>query len=138
MDRIIETNISGKKANEILRSVIGQMSDGIWENSGYYTGYWPFVTISDSNCIKISESSWNDFWNCYNKFKYMKDKEILEFFAKKIKQIVQTELRYKNIPVRGEFKKGNDRRLHSLDYNEIIIINDAVEVYDALMGRAAE
>ena len=38
--REINTLFFSKKADEILRSVLGQLSDGLWENIRGYTKYW--------------------------------------------------------------------------------------------------
>lgn len=39
--RIVETGLSGAFGKEIIDSIIGQMSDGIWENTPYMEYYWP-------------------------------------------------------------------------------------------------
>ena len=38
--RIIHTGLCGKLADEILRSIEGQLSDGYWENSPMMEKYW--------------------------------------------------------------------------------------------------
>ena len=63
-ERIIKTNTNGKKANEILSAVIGQMSDGMFENSRYYEGYWMFCDIDDGNniCVDDREREFVEFY----------------------------------------------------------------------------
>lgn len=134
-ERIIKTNVTGNIANEILSSVIGQMSDGMFEGSRYYEGFWMFVEIDSLNNICVSSKYGVNRWGKYygNKFFNMSDNEVREFFARMIKRIVQQELRDKNIPVRGEFKKGNKRLLEYMNYREDVTIDDCVTVYDALI-----
>ena len=134
-ERIIKTNVTGNVANEILNSVIGQMSDGMFEGNGYYEGFWIFVEIDRFNNIRVNTNYGVSRWGKYykNKFFHMSDNEVREFFARMIKRIVQQELRDKNIPVRGEFKKGNKRLLEYMNYREDVTIDDCVTVYDALI-----
>lgn len=134
--RIIKTNLTGKKANEILSSVIGQMSDGMFENSTYYEGYWRFVDIDDSNniCVDTNRSKYSWYGRDYkNKFYHMSDIEIKRFFAKLIKRIAQEELRDNGIPVRGQFKEGNNFLTKYLSYYEHATIGDCVTVYNTLV-----
>ena len=117
--RIIKTNANGNAANEILNGVIGQMSDGMFENSTYYEGYWRFVDIDQNNNICINKKHYHISYGgheTYNRFIYMTDTEIKEFFAKLIKRIIQQELRDSDIPVRGMFKKGNMMLTKYLNY----------------------
>ena len=48
---VVKTGLSAsdKKAKEILNSVIGQMSDGIWENSPGYSRYWKNIDIGEED-----------------------------------------------------------------------------------------
>lgn len=137
MERIIKTNLDGEIANEILNGVIGQMSDGMFEESNYYNGFWMFVHIDESNNIHVSKFWGKTCWNKYyrNKFILMSDYEIKEFFAKMIKRIIHQELRNNNISVRGKFKKGNMMQTEYLNYDRNVTINDCATVYDALMRK---
>ena len=136
MDRIIATNLSGKKANEILSGVIGQMSDGMYENSRYYEGFWPFVDI-DKGKIIISSDPYHYMCRTYyyNKFREMTDDEVKEFFAKLIKKILQQEARDNDIPVRGFFKSGNNFKTQYLNYYEEITVDNCVKVYNTLVSH---
>ena len=138
--RVIETDIgTHEKANEILDGVIGQMSDGMFENSSYYEGYWRFVKIDNANNIIVDIAygtavrgfGWIRYYT--NKFYNMTDTEVKQFFAKMIKRIIQQELRDDGVSVRGQFKKGNMRETNYLNYYETITIDDCVKVYEALM-----
>ena len=67
--RKIKTNTFSKKANEMLRSVIGQMSDGIWENSNSMDKYWMFAYIDRApdgeNIIEIGNETGKMYCNRY-------------------------------------------------------------------------
>ena len=94
--KVVKTGLSKSKVvNDILNSVIGQMADGIWENSSYMAGYWNFVEISKDNNICLCDRPWD--WEgrntLNNKFYGMSDKDVKTFFAKKIKKIVSEELK---------------------------------------------
>lgn len=95
-EKVVKTGLSKSKVvNDILNSVIGQMSDGIWENSSYMAGYWNFVEINKDNNICLCDRPWD--WEgrntLNNKFYGMSDKDVKTFFAKKIKKIVSEELK---------------------------------------------
>lgn len=78
----ITTHIkSTDKRLNILSSVIGQMSDGIWENTRSMEKYWKSL----------------DFGTDASGYIYLEDShgvcaDVYEFFANKIKQIIKTEI----------------------------------------------
>ena len=138
--RKITTNTFSKKANEMLNSVIGQMSDGIWENSKSMDKYWRFASIErdpdGENIIEISAATGKPYCNryLYNGFSDMSDDQIREFFAKKIKQIAKIEL--KDNGKTTEWKRNNTEfKSCYLNYNEDISIADAYLCYEFLLGR---
>ena len=106
-NRKIKTDLEATNKNyEILDSVLGQMSDGIWENSPVVEGYWRFATIekSDDNKTVIAVSTihiifYSDIYGinyhdnkCLkNRFADMTDDKVKAYFANKIKQIVKIE-----------------------------------------------
>lgn len=142
MARIIHTSLYTKKADEILNSVIGQMSDGIWENSTSMDKYWKFACIrkaeDDEVLISVSEDSYD---HCFrgtptcNGFLHKSDFEILSFFADKIKYIAKLNLKedgYRNC----SWDRSNLAELEYLNYNETITVQDAYLVYETLKGRS--
>ena len=138
--RKIATNTFSKKANDMLNSVIGQMSDGIWENSKSMDKYWMFASIErdvdGENVIEISAATGKPYCNryVYNGFADMSDDQIREFFAKKIKQIAKIEL--KDNDKTTEWKRNNTEfKSCYLNYNEDISIADAYLCYEFLLGR---
>lgn len=92
--RIVTTNLPNeKKYREILASVIGQMSDGIWENSSKYNGYWNYAECnSDSVDIIVNTNWYSRNTKAKNPYVTMSDKEIKNFFANKVKQIALIEM----------------------------------------------
>ena len=69
--RIIKTNLDNTAINkDIMNSVIGQMSDGMWENSSRMRGYWVWADINDQVEIEIGNSRsiykyYNSYLNMY-------------------------------------------------------------------------
>ena len=132
--RIVNTGLSGEKNKEILDSVIGQMSDGIWENSPGMSGYWLPVTISNNGDILIdnkSEIRDGERW-IKNRYYDMSDDEVRRFFANKIKQISQEYLNDNNLnPYKG-WNAESDEICDYLDRNSGVTIGDAFLAYQAL------
>lgn len=122
---VIKTGLSDEKAQDILDSVIGQMSDGIWENSSRMNRYWKYADIIKEGseiAIKIS------YPNSYeNGFKGKSENEIKKFFAQKIKQIVKEE--------ELNWDRNNEERSCYLDRHSGVTVKDAYRVYDKLLGR---
>lgn len=93
MKRIIRTGLPNeRKYGEILASVIGQMSDGIWENTNRMNGYWIYADCN-SRCIDITVDKYSDYREkVRNPYSCMSDEQILNFFANKIKTIALIEM----------------------------------------------
>lgn len=123
--RVIHTGLENIKVNnEILRSVIGQMSDGLWENSPGMDKYWYPLDI-DGTDIVIDNSK-------YHTYDGMSDSEIKRFFANKIKRIAQEFLNDNNMNPFNGFRKDNETPCNYLNYEETITIGDAYKAYEKL------
>ena len=152
-NRKIKTNLEATNKNyEILRSVIGQMSDGIWENSPRAEGYWRFATIekSDDNKIVIAVStiyiiSYSDIYGKYyhdnkcliNRFADMTDDKVKAYFANKIKQIIKIEESnlkeyYNDTSKDLSWRKDNQQKCNYMGYKETITVADAYAAYKNL------
>ena len=83
-EHIVKTGLNGAKNLEILYSVIGQMSDGIWENTSGMKRYWAYCHI-DKDCNIIVDTSWGSGFRDYD------DQKVIKFFARKIKRICDIE-----------------------------------------------
>ena len=44
---LVNTGLTDAMSEDVLNSVIGQLSDGMWENSRVMEHYWPFVNIKN-------------------------------------------------------------------------------------------
>lgn len=111
------------KFQEILGSVIGQMSDGIWENTRSMEKYWKSLRYDvDSDGFIIIEDR---HYVCANP---------VDFFANKIKQIVKIEA--DDNPRYGiEWSRSCSATTTYLNYYENITIGDCYELYERLKGR---
>ena len=112
-----------KKRLEIIGSVIGQMSDGIWENTRSMEKYWKslgYVQGTDGN-IWLEDRD----HVCSN---------VMDFFANKIKQIIKIEAEDK--PNSGlEWNRSCKVTTVYLNYHEAITVGDCYELYELLKGR---
>ena len=134
-DLIIHTGLSDKKAEEILKSVIGQMSDGIWENSRGMERYWTNCDIGTEGTeltINIKQGYGSGFYG-------KSEEQIKNFFANKIKQIAETEiedgLNNSETGLSASWNRNDTTKSTYLSYKEDVTIQDAYRVYDKLLGR---
>ena len=137
----IHTGLYSKKANEILNSVLGQMSDGIYENFGKMSKYWLFARIETAEDGENVISIKNEMHTIYcgkcvlNGFYGLPRNDILDFFAKKIKKIIKQEMKDNNIGS-GAWKRDNTEfRTVYLSYKENISIANVYYVYEHLLNR---
>ena len=154
MNLVISTGLTDNTSKSVLQNVLGQLSDGMWENSRTMEHYWPFVDIGTNDkgevCIIVrlpgSESYQNYFHSndcCNNWFirwdKMNKDTvKIKQWFADKIRKIVNEEKR--NYPNRGiKFTSKCDVSLaYMYDHNEQgrdHLVSEAYRVYAALKQK---
>lgn len=123
---VIHTGLKHPLDLEVLDSVLGQMSDGIWEDSPSMEKYWghvDFEMIDGEVCIVVDDS-----WN--SGFRGKTDDEIRKYFAVKIKQVVKEEI---NDGANIEWTRNSKEHL---DYmHDSVTVGDCYRVYDALLGR---
>ena len=134
-ERKIPIGLNDEKTRDIINAVVGQLSDGIWENSPGMERYWRFMDGLDNNGNIIvydgyerapgsygSRSPWY-----YSAFTNKSDEEVKRYFAHKIKQIVKEE---------GlTWSRDNTEHSDYLDYDSGVTVRDAYKVYDRLLGR---
>ena len=133
--RIIKTGLFGKKNKDILDSVIGQWSDGIWENTPQMAKYWEFANVDMPNgevVLKIDTRNHNG--HHYNGFAGLDDAKVKEIFGRYVKAIVKTEL---DDGLEGNWKRDCTSECDYLtrDDNEPITVKDAYYAYEVLKGR---
>jgi hypothetical protein len=140
--REINTPFFSNKANEILRSVLGQLSDGLWENSRGYTKYWINFNVerraNGQVYFAVNKKCYEVFGGDYhaNPFEYMSDAQFLNWVAAKLKAVIVAELKDESIPSREGWKRNNTMFESTyLSYNEKITVADIYVVYDWLKGR---
>ena len=135
---IVNTGLSStdNKAKEILSSVIGQLSDGIWENSPGMRKYWENLDIDEyeGNLVILAHSGYDSPFYDWRKGTMVDDDKIRKYMATKIKQIVKIEAEdgsSENI----EWKRDCEAKLDYIGYDETITVRDCYRVYDKLLGR---
>lgn len=134
-ERIIKTGLS-KKYKDMLDAVIGQMSDGYWENTPMMRGYWKFVTTGTSgdevtlNVDEVSGTLDGDR-RIENRFYGMSDDAVKKFFADKIKFLIKEE-------GLGKWDRGNESETDYLSYGKPHYrVKDCYYAYEVLKGRNA-
>jgi hypothetical protein len=134
-ERVIETELTSNKDYEILNSVLGQLSDGMWENSPRMNKYWLNIStefIDGKVYIIVNHQSYISHCkqNIVNPFYNMDDFNIKFWFATKIKQIVKQE--EKDNKASSWWKRTNIRELAYLGYKEKITVADCKAVFKKL------
>lgn len=107
----------------IIDGVIGQLSDGKWENSGMRK-YWHYCHTQGTDLI-IDNDSWD------SGFRGRNEDWIKQWFAGKLKAAVQDEV--------GNNKHGwsraNMKISEYISYNHDMTVSHCYECYDYLLGR---
>lgn len=116
---------TGIKANDkflsILSGVIGQMSDGIWENTRSMEKYWKSLDYhTDAAGFIIIEDR---HWVC---------NDPVDFFANKIKQIVKIEIDDGN---RQMYWDRMCSATPSYIGRGVVTVGDCYQLYELLKGR---
>ena len=140
---VIATGLVDSVSKSVLQNVLGQLSDGIWENSSTMTHYWPFVKIEMRDgqvCFVINKgsNSYRGKHGCgYNYFvnpckMNMNENKIKTWFADKIKAIVNENKKdYPNKEIK--FNAKCDKSLDYMYYtNRDILVSEAYSVYKHL------
>jgi len=116
------TGLSGTVNEEILNSVLGQLSDGKWENTPSMDKYWKGVSIEEKN---------GPLYVIYPRFSgyaRLQPAEIGEFFANRIKTLVKEDV--------GKWDRKDETVLDYLGSDKVqVTVRDAYRAYDALKGR---
>lgn len=153
--RFLSTPFSDKKSADVLHSVMGQLSDGIWENSTGMESYWRDCNIVtddggktyfDINRFATSHLS-RDRWRpqgTRNKYIEMNNDKIRNFWADKVRTVVSTEAsdakKYKGIQYGSDYSWRPDNNtelayMHSYDEGDKrtpVTVGDAYKVWAAL------
>lgn len=135
-ERIIKTGL-GPRYKDMLDAVIGQMSDGYWENTPMMRGYWMFVTTGTSgNEVTLNVDAASGTAYRYgerridNRFYGMSDDAVKKFFADKIKFLIKEE-------GLGKWARDNEATTDYLSYRDPYRVKDCYYAYEVLKGRDA-
>lgn len=139
----IGTGLFSNIAKEICDSVLGQLSDGMWENSPSMDKYWKFAHVKRNSAGEVvivvsSKSGEREYYSkktIPNGFYGMTACQVKEFFAKKIKHIAKEELKDNSI-ADGWDRHNNLTTSVYLSHNEKITMAHVYYVYEHLLGRA--
>lgn len=129
--RRIDTGLTGPINHAILDSVMGQLSDGKWENTPAMAKYWRNAKIAEQDgkiVILINDHAWD------SGFRGKDDAWIKAWFAGKIKEIVYDEFQGQ----RWDRKNTSPTDYLSRNYGTnpaVVTVSDAYKAYEILKGR---
>ncbi len=130
---LVSTGLSDAKAEDVLNSVIGQMSDGIWENTSQMDRYWKNLEIVKKDGELYIQANTDSY---SSGFKGYTEDEIRKFVANKVKQIAKMYIEdYKGSAKDLAWDRNCTVKCDYLDYHSGATIQDAYRVYDKLLGR---
>lgn len=142
-------NLGNLTRAEVISSVLGQLSDGIWENSSAMDKYWKFADVDGTNLDISDESSDSEIQYGYNSrgryktiwngFHGKSEKEIKDWFANKAKQVVKIWAEdYGKDPKAVWDRNNTDEVTYMGQHNMDITVADVYECYDFLKGRSGK
>lgn len=122
---MININLGNQTRAKIISAVIGQLSDGMWENSPRMNKYWRFAQVKGVE-LQCNDEHWE------SGFRGKSEEDIKHWFALKLKAVVQDEV--------GNNKSGwsrdNMRISDYISYHNDITVSHCYECYDFLLGRS--
>lgn len=130
---------------EVISSVLGQLSDGIWESSNAMHKYWMFADVENTDLIidDEPENGGTDYRDnlVYNGFYGKNEKQIKDWFANKAKQVVKIWAEDEGKNPKLIWNRANDDDV--VDYMghhrvPTITVADVYECYDFLKGRSGK
>lgn len=141
MNRIIKTSLKGDIAEHICGAIIGQMSDGYWENTPNYEKYWRFINVKKLSNGRIAfvvdeiDGKYNyDNKFIKNGFFMMSDTDVISFIAKKIKFILSKELISNGMKLSDKFY--NEKTVWLSHGHSTITVKDVMDIITSLTASA--
>lgn len=145
--RIINTGLTDSASLNVLLSTLGQLSDGIWENSNVARHYWEFAEvemIDGEVCLVIKKNAYESYDNrcrpIENYFRtrmHLDPTAIKKYFANKVRAVVRENAKdYPNAGIKCSAKCDAELDyMSSYDNRDIPIkASDAYRVYKALIA----
>lgn len=124
--RTIPTGLTGPVNHAILDSIMGQLSDGKWENTPMMAKYWRNAEIAeqDGQLVIAIKDNWD------SGFRGKDEAWIKSWFAGKIKEIVYDEF---------QGQRWDRKNTSESDYlsrpGQKVTVSDAYKAYELLKGR---
>lgn len=123
---MITISLNNTTRAKLIDAVLGQLSDGYWEDSPAMNKYWKYANISGTDLI-INNDDWS------SGFKGKSEEWIKNWFAGKLKAVAQYEV--------GNNKAGWNRDNMQLSeylggWRGEVTISECYECYDFLKGRS--
>lgn len=124
--RVIDTGLTGPTNFAVLDSVMGQLSDGKWENSPMMRKFWKNASVKeqDGKVVIVIKDGWD------SGFRGKDDAWIKSWFAGKIKEVAYDEL---------DGRRWDRADTTPLDYlsrtDKPVTVRDAYQAYELLKGR---
>lgn len=140
---VINTGLTDDISLQVLMNTLGQLSDGIWENSRNAERYWPFAEakmIKGNVCLVINNNLYKDqhYANGFRLDLKMDPIRIKDYFAKKVQAVVRTNNKdcpNKGIKCTAKCEAPLDYMSHYTNPDVVIRACDAYKVYDALRNK---
>lgn len=142
--------LGNKVRAEVIDSVLGQLSDGIWENSSAMDKYWMFADVDGTDLVIddepfVDERGWGRYGSTrrriQNGFYGKSETEIKNWFANKAKQVVKiwAEDYYHKDP-KVVWNRNNTDNVTYMGGHDVldVTVADVYECYDFLKGRSSK
>ena len=124
----IPTGLYGKDDLNILNSLIGQLSDGMWENSSRMEKYWKYMDFKEGPDGEIFIRVPTDYrWT----FNLESSQDLRNWIAKHLKAVVKAFIK-DNPNIDAEWKRDC---LTPVDYLDDYPVQDIYRIYDKLLQR---
>ena len=130
---------------EVILSVLGQLSDGIWENSSAMNKYWQFADVEGTDLVIDDEpfvyerdysSRGYKTKSIRNGFSGMTEKQIRDWFANKAKQVVKIWAEDYGKDPKAVWSRNNLDEVTYMGHHRMdVTVADVYECYDFLKGR---
>lgn len=114
-----------------LDPVMGQLSDGMWENSPRMEPYWLYNSLTEEGIVMVPSGSAFGRRTYTNPLYDKSDIEVRSWFADKLKAVVKEWLKDGGT---GEWSRINHEEVDYLRGGQTVA--GAYKVYDSLKGRA--